>query len=400
MTNSEGDDRGATYADGSSVVYRASSLNRCQRCLVGLRLGFEAQAAPEKLQAVFARGHRVEDEVVAELRRRGWMIDGQQDTVELEVGSFLPVYIRGHIDGRTDVPPNEEKQQPVLLEIKSCADASWIPWTTQRWEGKDDWELQTSIYQHATQLPMLIVAARVVEGKWTGELDFYLQESPRIALADIEALVEGIEAQVVTGMLPEFCSKKMYGCDLWYLCNHAEDPKSPDVDPRLDELATALDVAREAKKSHEAVEKDLRRQIDEVLGERDGANLERWRITRTDPRRTLNESKVAEALGLPNLNDYKTASGQGSVKVTRRKGHSGTQSGEESSRTPDTGASPPDRPGGEREVERDLLDSGLVAADGSDEDVLHLGDGPQSSGGAVPLDVTLPSDEREASPSA
>lgn len=212
MTNGDGDDRGAVYAEEGVTVYRASSLNRCVRCLVGLRLGFEAQAAPEKLQAVFARGHRVEDEVVDFLTSglMDWSITGRQDVIELDVGG---VVIRGHLDGRTTTPPPDVAQVPeALLEIKSCADASWIPWTTQRWEGKDDWELQTSVYQHATGLPMLIVAARVVEQKWTGELDFYLQESPRIPLADIEALVEGIEAQVATGMLLEFCSSKDWAC--------------------------------------------------------------------------------------------------------------------------------------------------------------------------------------------
>ena len=199
------DDPYVKVNDDGTVQYRASSLGGCDLALLAARLGYDVvPIRPDApIMQVFAAGHRIEEEVLAQRE-----VSSQQKQVWMQV--TRRIFVIGHIDGI---------EGDYIDEVKSQNQEEWDRFAAHHWDGgffpKYKW--QVSVYMHALNMPLrLIRALRDKEGNWTGEVAVSHVDEPFYSEADIRERVLRTEAAAATGVLSAECSP-VFPCPYFYL---------------------------------------------------------------------------------------------------------------------------------------------------------------------------------------
>lgn len=100
------------------IVYRASGLGGCPRALWAARKKYTRKPLPQNFQAIFARGHEIEDITKFILVNDGWTLINSQYEVRLDfppMVELLPITVLGHIDCDSRL---DQSDPYVLTEIK------------------------------------------------------------------------------------------------------------------------------------------------------------------------------------------------------------------------------------------------------------------------------------------
>jgi len=314
-----GDDRPAVYPEGDNWIYRASALGSCPKELTAIRCGFTPAPFPDHFTKIFADGHRGEDVIVEELRRRGFEVTRQQEEINLEV---LPgVFIRGHIDGVMDT----------VFDAKTTSAKYGIAPALE-----EKYYFQLSVYAHALgfDTAKLVVAEKEKESGDVvpSSVDIRTLDT-LVPLGAIKAKVAKIESYArhffETGDYP-YCDEKQYPCGAFQLHGANEDDADPYSgfapileDDSLDRYAQLYIEAQQAEATAKDQKANARKMIlDHLGGERDQKTAEHViAFTGSDMTTVLNKVRLERYLkslgpGAPPLDDfYDTKSKSKSISV-------------------------------------------------------------------------------------
>lgn len=251
--------------DDGRVVYRASALGGgCQKALVAARLEYAAMPPPKEMQDRFDEGHLHEPHVLEKMRREGWTIWGEQETVELQVTGRIVV--RGHIDakGAVDITSHEVKDvQANIVEVKTQSKDEWDGFERNGWDHGffPGYKWQLSAYMLATKLPAVLVR----KNRNSGQIKMEWVDEPFYSLVDIRKRVLEIEALASEGLPNECLPTVKYPCPYYYL--HTKELAVADAaslpvvvkDEELEELARVyVEAAAVSKREKERADQTKR----------------------------------------------------------------------------------------------------------------------------------------------
>jgi hypothetical protein len=244
-------------------IYRASSLGYSLEALVAGHLGYEPVAAPEFLQKAFDEGSRLEPIVLEKLRANGWVIEGEQYEITLEVIPGQAVVV-GHLDGIGGPAGSREH----VVEIKTMAHKSFLDFKAHGWESKsaliEKYKWQQSAYVLGARLPHMMVAW----DKETEEIAIINSGVPFYSISDIANKLQVAEDAIRDGVIPEGCTD--FPCPYFYL--HDTDAKVPPVqaDDELEHYLSAWQEMDRQAKIYEKAKGEYRDQIIGLLASRAG----------------------------------------------------------------------------------------------------------------------------------
>ena len=209
---------------GDEVIYRASSLGSCIKALAAARQELEPWRGPlpEKIQAVFDRGHEAEDEAVEILGRVG-RVSNRQRTVVVALSRRLKIV--GHIDFLY-----EEGDWYGIVDAKRQNDEEWAKDSIRDSLFWHKYEWQFSSYIEALGLPMRV--ARINDAG-----DIKLEDvAPSYSRSDLLRRVLAVEALAATDLGRDQCEREDYPCPYFHLL-HPEKQKIEYEDVEDTELA-------------------------------------------------------------------------------------------------------------------------------------------------------------------
>lgn len=244
------------------VVYRASALGTpCTKALVAARQEYTELPPPKNIAKAYQRGHDYEPVVLEEMKKYGWIVYGQQETVELNLTGNIMV--RGHIDGKGVHPQLSPVMERRVVEVKTQTDTSWKDFERNGWESgffpKYKW--QTSAYMHATGLKLVLVRYNVE----TGEMGYEWIDEAWYGVDEIRRYVLGVEGLARTEVLPDECDARYYPCPFFYL-HGDEDMREMVDDEHIESLARERDRARIEAKTAEQRRKEADKALSLALG--------------------------------------------------------------------------------------------------------------------------------------
>jgi len=227
---------------GDVVQYRASALGGCDLALLAARLDYDVVPIREDapIMKVFAAGHRIEDEVLAQfptVRHR------QQETILQVTGKIMVV---GHIDGIDDYDNS-------IVEVKSQSQEEWDRFERHHWDAgffpKYKWQVSSYMLSLPTifgghRTLKLIRALRGEDGEWTGETSISHVDNPFYTVAQIRERILKIEAAAATGVLMAECTPT-FPCPYFYL--HEEIDRELIDDDSIEVLAREYGEAMAAE---------------------------------------------------------------------------------------------------------------------------------------------------------
>lgn len=162
----------------SKWVIRASALGSCPTKLALIATGRTEEFSPAVLRA-FAAGHEHEEIVKDRLRRRGYVIDREQDDISLDLGAAV---IKGHWDGRIQGGPESESFSESVLEVKSMREESYMEWLAYGFDAFPTYAAQVSFYSYATGIQQIVFATQC-----KSDLSLHLEHfvEPPVPLGDL-----------------------------------------------------------------------------------------------------------------------------------------------------------------------------------------------------------------------
>jgi hypothetical protein len=287
--------------DGALAI-RASALGRCVRALWAVLDGIEPVASPEWLNQSAEEGHLHEGAVRDKLREQGWLIEDDQDTVELWV---VPkkVVIVGHIDG-WGVPPNHMAGlDDHLVEIKSMSRNVFDQWMKNRFEYRPSYAWQISAYMLAKGWPDEFTKCLYVSKRRDdGTIDEWVFDEPPYDLKAIRHKALAVLKAWKTGEMPD-CDlppDQRFPCPVFFL--HDEDPETQEelemmVSRDLDDVAAEYIEVITAHNELGARRKELKGLLEGYRDERDAWQTEHhtFRIAKNPGRKTFDEAKMRAA---------------------------------------------------------------------------------------------------------
>ena len=176
----------------------------------GLR-GFPDNDFPPRVRRIFRDGHRIEEDVIADLKKAGYQIwdrgnDGRQFSYHSHGG-----HVRSNIDGKIEGPDGEV----YLLEIKSMNDASWkkfvkvgVRSSHSHYADQCQFYMGASGMRHA-----LFIAYNKNTSEYHAEIVAYDEFAYQSLLAKSERVLERGQGRRITNEGPNFfgcrfCSKR------------------------------------------------------------------------------------------------------------------------------------------------------------------------------------------------
>lgn len=231
--------------------------------LLAARLEYEAIATPLKMQAVFARGHKVEALTKTILQDEyEWTIVSDQLEVTLPVSSKIAVV--GHVDGLRWDKDDLSRNNPII-EIKSQNQDEWDRFDVEGWNGGffPRYKWQISSYMHAENRPVVLVRA-LWDGEKVIDLAFHDIFEPWYSIADIRAKVLRIEGTAQTGVLAAECTP-LFPCPYFYL--HEEVDRELVDDDTVQTLARRYEDLRREVANTKGQQEATRRALREAVGD-------------------------------------------------------------------------------------------------------------------------------------
>lgn len=220
------------------MIHRASNLGSCTKSQIAAALGLKPIPHSEQSLRVMGEGQLHEDDVVAQLRADGCIVERQQEEVNLRfpglasraVSSVSSAWVQGHLDGVVTLDLNPESR---VLEVKSMGDSTFKQFKAKGWNAGgliDRYKWQISVYMLATGLEAYLVA----KNRNSGELLRHGIELPFHSLEEITARVAYIEDHVSRRDLQG--ARCDPGANTWF-CPYRD--RICDTKVRSEEAATA-----------------------------------------------------------------------------------------------------------------------------------------------------------------
>lgn len=233
----EQDNRPAVYLEGSTAIYRASSLGHCIRMLWAARTGMDRRPIPQIIQAAMDEGTEMESMILQKLydeHNFTYGYQGQQFQVELDVGTFngIRCVVRGKVD---EIGRPADRAEDLTIDVKKFGKTLVQEYHTKGIMGIPRYAWQQSVYAHGYNRTHFYMP---IYNKETKEIEpWSLNPLPvPYTFEQIRERVMTVEEAVANGTMPEECPAE-FGCQYFYL----HDQKTVD---HLPEDAQVLLVAR------------------------------------------------------------------------------------------------------------------------------------------------------------
>lgn len=254
------DDRPLAYHEGDKVIFRGSGLGTCETAMVGLLMGYEAQAFPRQLLEAFQFGHDHEQEVIDTWLALNPIFEvvAQQEEIDYEVAP--DIVIRCH----TDLVVRHKMTEAIyLLEIKTLGKTLLKAFRDGKLYDKiPSYGTQLDVYRKATagvhdleHLPAIYVVMDKDTFKAGYSADHWLFEeyiTGPVDLSGVTAKLQRVVELADSGTIPESECKGL--CPTPFLHGDFEEAELV-TDEELDELALEYhrakveeEVAKLAKK--------------------------------------------------------------------------------------------------------------------------------------------------------
>ena len=152
-SDTEAHQKPAIYQEGDQWVIRGSSLGMCPLRVAQRGIG-RVEEVHDRVRMAWRLGHEHEQIVKSRLRARGYVIEGEQNTIELAVGP--KTILRGHTDAdRCLLEVPGLGQVDCVLEVKSMNEHHYETWLARGIEGFPNYAKQISFYSLALDKPIL-----------------------------------------------------------------------------------------------------------------------------------------------------------------------------------------------------------------------------------------------------
>lgn len=307
----EQDDRGSVYMDEKTglVVYRSSALGGCIKGLVAARKGLTPLPWSDDTLRRFADGHLHEASILREVEKQGYIISGQQRTIEIPI---MPgIVVRGHIDGLAT-----DGIETWVVDAKAVSKDSYEKFAKMGIDAYPQYKYQLSTYSLALGLPGMLAFKDKNSGKVLIKVYPISVLYTRLdILRRVHAIETGAKKQI--GLTPCDPDAMRWGCPWRYYHDETDarvsiwdnkEKVDADVTSRLADLAEEYDVARANEKAEKKRKDELGQQIIEELMSLDLTAAETDDFTikygyRHKPGK-LNKEAIAERLGVPNLDRF------------------------------------------------------------------------------------------------
>lgn len=264
------DNRPARYVDDDgNVIYRASSLNMCDRIFVALAQDYEPMAHPEWFQAILDEGTNMEQEIreMFEIEEDESVTDDQM-TLEMEI--LDGVFIRGHIDGIVNGD---------IWEGKKIRPSGWQRFQRVGVEFVDHYPMQLAFYMHALRE----IGDPEAEAFFTGglydpdketilEIYTHIYPDPPVPLKAIKMRIAKLESLIEDDLSVMEVKCKVpadYPCPMYYLHDDDADelPERAGDDviaPLIEEWQKFKDLEAKAKAIYNPDKKDTKERLKSI----------------------------------------------------------------------------------------------------------------------------------------
>jgi hypothetical protein len=208
------------------IVYGSSSLGKCMKQQVALRMDYSPAKTPEWLQKAFDGGHKYEEVLISRLLEAGRNIDfvtpvkdcvGRWDHCTQHEVVFKvsgEVIVLAHLDGIERI---DDDNSPTI-EIKSMSKLEYAkhPHNHNIWDSPgliQDYKWQISAAMVARKQPTIVFFGCRDSDEWfevTVEKPFHTE-------AEIRGRIMQIEGWARQGVLPDTCDNKGNYCSVAYV---------------------------------------------------------------------------------------------------------------------------------------------------------------------------------------
>lgn len=245
-----GDNRPPVYMEGNLVIFRASALGSvCETALAGVLAGLTPSAPPQMLQEKFAEGHALEDTILAEVERRGWVLRAKQGAGQVPVGATAA--IRGSWDAlgclNPDLAPDEagnvyrDDLPRAFFDAKALGKTMWDAYQRKGIHGLlPGYRVQASVYHAITGLPGKYALGLKHHDEKSGDVDILdvevvdMDEDYYLPMSSIKVKVMRVQKMAKDG-IPDSCATPTWPCPVYYaICGDGESKvKARDRKPRV-----------------------------------------------------------------------------------------------------------------------------------------------------------------------
>lgn len=224
-------DAPARYVDSKGrIIYRASSLGRCERAFIAAARGETAHPWPESFQGFLDEGKAAEALIRARWEQDhesdGWKVAPMLQSVEIEV--MDNVFVTGHVDGMFYIGVDN-----ALWEAKKVRASGWDAFLQKGVEWHVNYPWQVAVYMHALK----VETCAFVGGLWdvekqevTETFTHWLQQPP-LPFKAIVKRVRELERVIGAGFAPsEVKCRGDYPCPYFHLHDEPQDKEGKSAD--------------------------------------------------------------------------------------------------------------------------------------------------------------------------
>jgi hypothetical protein len=261
--------------------------------------GYDPLPAPQYLLDAAEAGNQAEVTVKGLMRDEGYVIMGEQDTMEWEPAPGI--IVRGHFDASTCIKDNEDR----MLEVKSMSERRFQAWLKYGWEKFPMYAWQLSAYMLDTGKK----ATYAIINRETNELLIEDVDELLVDEVTMRRKVLLVKYYVEQGTYPSCQGLSEYSCPYDYMCDKQgtlfEEVES-GTEEMLVRLAQEYDVARQMEADVKAKKEAIRAEILTAMGKRKQVKVGDWSIVKSvqTGRTRFNKQKARLALGDDKLSEF------------------------------------------------------------------------------------------------
>lgn len=299
MTEATALDHAIVRVTDAGVFYRASALGGCFRALWAARNGFEPKDPPDAMQAIFDRGHEIEDIVLARMESDGWTIyDRQKEVIVPVPGTDPPCFIVGHIDAHGQPPEGLNATDPEahlfehVVEVKGFGRSYMDQYRQHGLNGFPTYKIQAGAY--AIGSPCADIAFSVYDKESDSySVQFIENEVPEWQL---HALVLAVEEMTRKQEIPS-CTN-VYPCPYYYMHDAKEVPMPLDAlqNTYVESYLALSDQIKTLENARKIVTDQLKESLNWVDGDPMSYDSTRALVTVTHNAQALDRPKLFKLL--------------------------------------------------------------------------------------------------------